>query len=89
LRSEAAAVRSLGATALYLFGSTLRDTATPISDLDLFVDYDVNGKFSLVELVGIKQHLEDRLHISIDLTTRDSLDPYLRDSIETSAERIF
>jgi uncharacterized protein len=74
---------------LYLFGSTVRDGASDASDLDLFIDYDRDGQFSLVELVGIKQLLECCLGIPVDLTTRDSLDPLLRERIEASAERIF
>jgi predicted nucleotidyltransferase len=89
LKSQAAGVKALGATALYLFGSTARDDTTAASDIDLFIDYDPQSKFSLVELVGIKQLLESRLAVEVDLTTRDSLDPLLRDRIEGSAERIF
>ena len=74
---------------MFLFGSTARDDATAASDLDLFVDYDLDGRFSLIELVGIKQLLEGRLGVPVDLTTRDSLDPLLRDRIEASADRIF
>jgi|SRR5580658_5665392 len=89
LEQQADAVRALGATSLYLFGSTARDAASAESDLDLFVEYDCDGRFSLVELVGIKQLLERRLGVPVDLTTRDSLDPLLRDEIEATAERIF
>src|SRR5882757_5128620 len=88
LREQAADIKALGATTLYVFGSTARDDAMPFSDLDLFVDYDPD-RFSLVELVGIKQLLEKRLGVSVDLITRDSLDPLLRDRIEASAERVF
>jgi predicted nucleotidyltransferase len=55
----------------------------------LFIDYDQTGRFSLVELVGIKLLLEDRLGVPVDVTTRDSLDPLLRDRIEASAVRVF
>ena len=82
-------MKALGATALYLFGSTVRDGATAVSDLDLFIDYDRNSRFSLVELVGIKQLLEHKLGVPVDVTTRDSLDPLLKERIEISAERIF
>ena len=89
LKEQTAAVKALGATALYLFGSTVRDGATASSDLDVFIDYDRSSLFSLIELVGIKQLLERRLGLSVDLTTRDSLDPLLRDRIESSAVRVF
>ena len=89
LKDQAEAIKALGATSLYLFGSTARDGATAFSDLDLLIDYDPNGRFSLIELVGIKQLLERRLGVPVDVTTRDSLDPLLRDRIEASAERIF
>jgi predicted nucleotidyltransferase len=89
LEQQADAIRAFGATSLYLFGSMARDTASAGSDLDLFVDYDRNGRFSLIELVGIKQLLEHRLGIAVDVTTRDSLDPLLRGEIESAAERIF
>lgn len=89
LKDHVEAVKALGAISLYLFGSTARDDAGPSSDLDLFVDYDRTGRFSLIELVSIKQLLEQRLGVPVDVTTRDSLDPLLRDRIEASAERIF
>ena len=39
LQTHAEAVKALGATSLYLFGSVARDEAKIRSDLDLFVDY--------------------------------------------------
>jgi predicted nucleotidyltransferase len=89
MRHDADAARALGATALYLFGSVARDESGDESDIDLFVDYNEASRFSLVELVGIKQLLERRLGVPVDLTTRDSLDPLLRERIEASAERVF
>ena len=89
LKSCAEAVRARGATSLYLFGSAARDEAKRESDLDLFIDYDSNKKFSLVDLVGIKLLLEDALGVEVDVTTRDSLHPVLREEIELSAVRVF
>ena len=89
LSKNAGAVKSMGATALYLFGSTVRDEADMSSDLDLFIDYDPSKRFSLIDLISIKQFLEDDLAIEVDVTTRSSLHPMLRDSIEHSAVRIF
>ena len=89
LKGCAEAVKARGATSLYLFGSAARDEAKVDSDLDLFVDYDPQKKFSLVDLVGIKLVLEDALGVEIDVTTRDSLHPMLRKDIEQSAVRVF
>jgi uncharacterized protein len=89
LTKEAEAVKALGATSLYLFGSTARDEARDDSDLDVFIEYEHGTGFSLVDLVGIKHHLEDRLGIAVDVTTRDSLHPILKQKIEASAQRVF
>jgi predicted nucleotidyltransferase len=89
LRIAAEAVRARGATSLFLFGSALRDEATPASDVDVFIDYDPSGHFNAFDLVGIKQFLEQELGIEVDVTTRDGLHPMLRDEIERSALRIF
>lgn len=75
--------------ALHLFGSTPRNEAASDSDLDPFVDSAPDSLFSPAELVGIKQLLEARLSVPIDIATRDSLDPLLRGEIERSAARIF
>jgi len=79
----------MGATSLYVFGSTARDKATPASDLDLFIDYDPASKFNALDLVGIKQYLEDELQVPVDVTTRDGLHPMLRSEIERTAVRVF
>ncbi len=79
----------MGATALYLYGSTARDEAQAASDLDLFIDYDPGARFSLLDLVGIKQFLEEELAMDVDITTRNSLHPMLRADIEQSAIRVF
>ena len=82
-------MKGMGATALYLYGSTARDEAQAASDLDLFIDYDPETRFSLLDLVGIKQFLEEELAMDIDITTRNSLHPMLRADIEQSAVRVF
>jgi predicted nucleotidyltransferase len=89
LKSHADAIKALGATSLFLFGSTARNENNFNSDLDLFVDYDPNGKFNALDLVDIKFLVEDSLGLEVDVTTRDSLHPMLRDDIEKSAVRVF
>jgi uncharacterized protein len=89
LTQQADALRALGATSLYLFGSVARDEARPESDLDLFIDYDPQSRFNAFDLVGIKLFLEEELSLPVDVTTRDSLHPMLRDRIEQSALQVF
>jgi predicted nucleotidyltransferase len=57
--------------------------------VDVFIDYDPDGRFSLLDLVGIKQLLEEELAMEVDITTRSSLHPMLRADIEQSAIRVF
>jgi uncharacterized protein len=89
LSQRAEALKAMGATSLYLFGSTQRDEASEQSDIDLFIDYDSESRFSLLDLVGIKLYLEDELQRPVDVMTRDGLHPLLSDSIQQSAIRIF
>ncbi len=79
----------MGATSLYVFGSTVRDETRPARDLDLFIDYDPNSRFNALDLVGIKQYLEDELKLPVDVTTRDGLHPMLKAEIERTAVRVF
>jgi uncharacterized protein len=89
LREHAGAIRAIGARSLYLYGSTARDEARAVSDVDLFVDYDEDGDFSAIELVRIKRYISDLLRTDADVTTRAGLHPLIRDEIVTSAEKIF
>lgn len=89
LKQRTDALKGMGATSLYLYGSTSRDEARPDSDLDLFIDYDPASRFNAFDLVGIKLLLEEELHVPVDVTTRNSLHPRLRARIEKSAVRIF
>jgi uncharacterized protein len=89
LMKHADAIKAMGATSLYLFGSTARDEAKPESDLDLFIDYDPESQFSLLDLAGIKVFLDEELGIETDVTTRGGLHPMLKKKIERSAIRIF
>ena len=79
----------MGATSLFVFGSTIRDEVQSPRDLDVFIDYDPNSRFNAFDLVGIKQYLEDELKIAVDVTTRDGLHPMLKAEIEQTAVQVF
>lgn len=88
LRVEAAAIRKFAATALYLFGSAARDEIGAKSDVDVFVDFDPEGPFSFVELIGLQELLREKLQRDVDLTTRGGLHPRLRARIERSSIKV-
>ena len=88
LRACQPQLEALGVRSLYLFGSTQRGTAQAGSDVDLFLDY-VEGRFDLFDLVAVKNLLSSVLPAAVDVTTRGSLHPRLRDDIERGAVRVF
>jgi uncharacterized protein len=89
IKAKEAAIRKEGATHLYVFGSRARGDNKPASDLDIYVDYDPEGKFSILDLVGIKLLLEDELALDVHITTKSSLHPKLRGEIEAQSICVF
>ncbi len=72
-----------GASRVRIFGSLARGDGTEASDLDLLVAL-AKGR-SLLDIVAIKQDLEDLLHRKVDVVTERSLSPYLRDRVLAEA----
>lgn len=89
LRAQRDVLTALGATALYLFGSTARNKAKASSDLDVFIDYNPRGHFTALDLVAAKRLLERELGADVDLTTRKGLHPLIRKRVEAEALRVF
>src|SRR5258707_1250650 len=77
LRRETADFRDRGVTAMYLFGSTARNQASPSSDIDLFVDYDPE-RFDFVQLVRLRDMLES-IDAVAEMTTAVDFAGYGRD----------
>ncbi len=75
--------RRFGVTDLALFGSTVRDTARPDSDVDVLVSFD--GPATAKRYFGVQFYLEDLFGSPVDLVTDKALRPQLRPYIEASA----
>lgn len=45
----------------------------------------MNPGSSLVDLIAIKQDIEDLLHLSVDVVTERGLSPYLREKVLAEA----
>jgi predicted nucleotidyltransferase len=59
------------------------------SDVDIFIEAEQADRFNAFDLIDVKTLLERRLDANVDLTTRDSLHPRLREQIEREAIRVF
>jgi predicted nucleotidyltransferase len=74
-------------TRLALFGSTLKGTARPDSDVDLLVEFEAGKEPGLIRLAAIESELSGMLDgRTVDLRTAGDLSRFLRDEIERTAE---
>ena len=71
---------------LALFGSVSRDEASPGSDVDLLVEFD--GPVGYFGLFALQDHLEMILGCKVDLGTRDSLKPRIRERVLGECVRV-
>lgn len=73
-----------GVTSVALFGSTARDEASDISDIDILVEFE--RPTGLLELIRLKHKLEEMFRVEkVDLLTRDGLHPALKERILAEA----
>lgn len=68
-----------GATRIRVFGSFARGSSHSDSDLDLLVE--LKPGHSLLDVVAIKQDLQDLLGRRVDVVTERSISPYMRDAV--------
>lgn len=71
--------RSHGAENVRIFGSVVRGTMTPESDVDFLIRL-VPGR-SILDIVAIKQDIEELLGCNVDVVTEASMSPYFRDDV--------
>ena len=71
---------------LSLFGSQLKGTATPKSDIDLLVEFDPQHIPSLFGIAGMEIELSEMLGKKVDLRTAGDLSRYFRDEVVRTAE---
>ncbi len=72
---------------LALFGSQLKGTARPDSDIDLLVEFDPEHIPGLFAIAGMELELSDMLGgRKVDLRTAGDLSRYFRDEVVRMAE---
>jgi putative addiction module CopG family antidote len=82
-------LREHGLSSLALFGSLVRGTARPDSDIDVLIDVAPDARFSLIDLVSVKDFLEEQLGRKVDVVTKEGLDPAIRDRVLREARAVF
>lgn len=79
-------IRRNGALDIRVFGSVVRGEEKPGSDLDVLVTMEPGR--SLLDLVAIKQDLEDELDVPVHVVTEDAVSPLLRQRVLSEAEEL-
>ncbi len=78
--------RDHGAKSVQLFGSFAIGNATDQSDIDLLVEMESNR--SLLDIIAIKNGIEEITDRKVDVVTRKALSPYIADQIIRSAQKL-
>jgi predicted nucleotidyltransferase len=76
-----------GVRRLRIFGSAARGEERPDSDVDLIVEFGRPTGF--IELLRLERLLSDFFGRPVDLVTEPGLDPYIRESVLSSASVLF
>lgn len=66
----------------WLFGSYSRGDETPLSDVDILVQYDDNERITLLTIARIMTTLSDAIGKKVDLVEDGQLLPFARESAE-------
>ena len=82
-REKRAAILQLGekygARNIRVYGSVARGEATEQSDLDLLVEWEADR--SLLDVIGLKQDLEDLLGVTVDIGSERGLHWFIREDV--------
>jgi predicted nucleotidyltransferase len=81
--------RRNGIARLALFGSRLKGTARPDSDVDLLVAFAPDQKPGLFGLARIEIELGEALGLKVDLRTPGDLSRYFREEVERAAQVVY
>ncbi|WP_414546155.1 nucleotidyltransferase family protein [Nostoc sp. CCY0012] len=83
LKQHQTVLKKLGVKSLALFGYVARDEATPVSDVDILVEFEPPVTFD--RYMDVKFYLEDQFGTKVDLVTKKSLKPQIRALVEQEA----
>jgi len=78
-KQVAAILKKHGVKRASFFGSFARGEVRQGSDLDILIEFE--GEKSLLDLVGVKLEIEDKLNMNADILTYDALVPAIKESV--------
>jgi hypothetical protein len=81
LRAHAPELKEVGVAHLRVFGSTARDEASVLSDVDLLVEFDSSRRQTLVSVGSLQSRLADILSVKVDLSSAD----WMREPVRSRA----
>jgi hypothetical protein len=87
LRADDSLVQEFSIRALYIFGSVARGEDSPVSDIDILVEFEPGSRIGLFAFARLQRRLSELLQKKVDLVTRDGLHRALRDRILKEAVR--
>ena len=82
-RKIVAIAEKFGAENIRAFGSMMRGDAGSESDVDILVDMKEGS--TLLDIIAIKQDIEELLHRKVDVVTKASISPYIREEVMNQA----
>lgn len=68
-----------GVQDIRVFGSVARGQSSADSDLDVLVK--LKPGYSLLDIIAIKQDMEDLLGCEVDVVTEAAISPYIRETV--------
>jgi len=75
-----------GVQQLGLFGSYLRENQRKNSDIDILVTF--NRDIDLFDFLDLREYLESRLHVKVDLVMKSALKPAIGKRILSEVEYV-
>jgi len=83
-------LRKYSVKELFLFGSVLTENFRKESDVDFLVTFMPNADISLLDMISLKNELENIIGRKVDLLEKDAIrNPYRLREIQKTARKIY
>ena len=80
-------LRRFGIRSLWVFGSAVENELSPGSDIDVLYEFEP-GCETLLNWMAAKELLEDTFDRSVDLVSKEFLNPHMKDRVLGEMERV-